>query len=251
MHGLAAALPHRLERDERARRGQPGFLAELPQRSREQIVRPHQALGNGPGAVVLARPERAARMRQQDFDLPAPAVGEEPRADFVLACHRAQYSRRAADRAALRIVAVVSAAALSSTGLSLADLAAGAALSSAADLAAGAAFGSEAWPVVEAFGLVSALALPSAPCFMAGSLWTAPPAFASDCSLALSADTNPGPANNATAATVAISDFFIQTSPLVSPRGRMFGQAGNVERHNSVPAFSNFHVCSLLKGRSH
>src|SRR5215204_1530601 len=53
MHGLAALLPDRLQRLEWPFRGQSGFLPELAKRTGQEIVRPHQAFGDGPGASVL------------------------------------------------------------------------------------------------------------------------------------------------------------------------------------------------------
>ena len=95
-----------LSGSERSLRGEAGLLAEFAERAGQQIVRPHQPLRDGPGAVVLARPERPARMRQQEFEFVPPPVGEEACADFVACVPCAEYSRRAADRAALRFDAI-------------------------------------------------------------------------------------------------------------------------------------------------
>ena len=82
--------------------------------------------------------------------------------------------------------------------------------------------------------------LMSAPFFISGSAFVAGPAFMPGCSLAApSAEARPVPAISATAATVARSDFFIPTSPLVTPRG-IIGHIGNVSMTRSVPYFRNF-----------
>ena len=107
MHGLAALLPDRLQRHERPLRGQSGFLAEFAKRAGEEIVRPHQSFGNGPGAGVLARPERAARMRQQEFDSSRRRKASRPALISSLRRICPHNSGRAADQAALQFVAAV------------------------------------------------------------------------------------------------------------------------------------------------
>src|SRR4051812_37939483 len=64
-------------------------VLEFAERAGQQIVRPYQPFGNGPGAVVLARPVWPARMRQQHLDLVASAIGQQACADVILACHAA------------------------------------------------------------------------------------------------------------------------------------------------------------------
>jgi hypothetical protein len=60
-----------------------GFLGEFALGAGEQIVRPHEALWNGPGALILARPEGPARMGEQKFRLFLPAEGEQTRTELV------------------------------------------------------------------------------------------------------------------------------------------------------------------------
>src|SRR5690348_2136976 len=97
MDGLAASLPHGPERYKRTPRDQPGFLVELAKRALEQVVGPNQSFRNGPGAIILFRPERPARMRQQKFEQRPPAIDQKACADLGSACHAPLYSRRAAD----------------------------------------------------------------------------------------------------------------------------------------------------------
>src|SRR4029077_6139811 len=68
MHGLAAFLLHRRERNERLARRKAGFLGELAQgRCQQLLARIDQPLRDGPDACVLLGPERPAGMTEQDF----------------------------------------------------------------------------------------------------------------------------------------------------------------------------------------
>src|SRR5687767_7201694 len=65
---LAAFLPDRAEFDERPRGSEANFFGELALCGEEEVfVRVGFAFGDGPMAIVLAREERAAGMREEDF----------------------------------------------------------------------------------------------------------------------------------------------------------------------------------------
>src|SRR5262245_26610190 len=88
MHGLAALLLHRLERNERPLRHKPGFLGELARCGREQIrARLDQTFRDRPGAGILLDPEGPARMGEQHFWFACAPIDEQPRADLGLAAH--------------------------------------------------------------------------------------------------------------------------------------------------------------------
>src|SRR5690606_33006694 len=76
---LAARLPERSKRPHVATRAVSRLLPELAQRGgRRLLAGRNQALGDGPGAIVLASPEGTARMNQQDFEPgPAGAIKED------------------------------------------------------------------------------------------------------------------------------------------------------------------------------
>src|SRR5262249_36159701 len=88
MHDLPALLLDRHERDERTFRGEVGFFAEFPPCGGKEIrARLGEPLGDGPHALILARPEGAARMGKQNLKFfPAP-VHQEAGADFRAATH--------------------------------------------------------------------------------------------------------------------------------------------------------------------
>src|SRR5205807_91429 len=87
VNDLAALLLHRGERDEWAVRNQARLLGELAPRAGEQIAGFHEALRDGPDAFVLLRPQRAARMREQDFQAVVVAIGEDSGAHLAPARH--------------------------------------------------------------------------------------------------------------------------------------------------------------------
>ncbi len=82
--GLAARLADRAERPERRGEVEPGLLAELAPGGVERFLAGFGlALGDGPGAVVLLRPERAAGMNEEYLDRAvATAVRQEPGAQL-------------------------------------------------------------------------------------------------------------------------------------------------------------------------
>src|SRR5262249_32970689 len=93
MDDLAALLTHRRQRDERSVGNEAGFLGEFaPGGGGKVAVRPDQALGDRPGALVLARPIRPARMPEQHFEVGLAAKHEEPRADLALSRHGGELS---------------------------------------------------------------------------------------------------------------------------------------------------------------
>src|SRR5205085_6713781 len=74
-YALAGFLRHLTERDERGMRGKAGFLAPLAHRGGERFFRGFVfALGQGPGAGVLAAPPRAAGPRQEHLERTAAAA---------------------------------------------------------------------------------------------------------------------------------------------------------------------------------
>src|SRR5262249_7909222 len=88
MYDFAALLAHRRERDERSVGDEAGFLGELASRRRGKIpVGSDEALGDRPGALVLARPKGAARMSEQYFKVELAAKDQKPRTDLALSCH--------------------------------------------------------------------------------------------------------------------------------------------------------------------
>ena len=98
---LAGLLPDRAELDERVthdRRRRAQLLLELAQRNLERLLAGLDlALGDRPGAIVLPRPERPARMDEQHLDpVAAAAVEEEARA--LLRRHREVSRRRTVPR---------------------------------------------------------------------------------------------------------------------------------------------------------
>ena len=79
MDQLACHLPHRSERDCRSRQREPGLFEELPVRGVQKVlVRLDLSLGDRPGMGVFVRPERAARMNEEDLQpTVAPAEGKQ------------------------------------------------------------------------------------------------------------------------------------------------------------------------------
>src|SRR6266567_1253815 len=67
---LATALRDRRQRDERALGSTAGLLLELAPRGRERLLfRWKLTLGNRPGPFVFPRPERTARVHQENLEL--------------------------------------------------------------------------------------------------------------------------------------------------------------------------------------
>jgi ABC-2 type transport system permease protein len=89
MHRLAALLPQRSQRRERAGRGKSGLLIELAPGAGKQVVGFDQAFGNRPGAFVAVAPIGTAGMREQKLDpaLWAAAEGKDSGTDFGSARH--------------------------------------------------------------------------------------------------------------------------------------------------------------------
>src|SRR6266516_2927344 len=67
---LATALRDRRQRDERALGSTAGLLLELAPRGRQRLLfRRKLTLGNRPGPFVFPRPERTARVHQENLEL--------------------------------------------------------------------------------------------------------------------------------------------------------------------------------------
>src|ERR1043166_3275276 len=93
MDDLAALLARRRECDERSVGDEAGFLGEFALGGGGKVaVGPDQALGNRPGALVLARPIGPARMPEQHFEIGLAAKHEKPGADLALSRHGGELS---------------------------------------------------------------------------------------------------------------------------------------------------------------
>src|SRR5262249_2507450 len=78
MHDLATGLLHLAQCERRSLDKVPGLFVELPERRGEQLLAfARFALGDGPGAVILLRPEGPAEVHQQDFGTVRPLAKEE------------------------------------------------------------------------------------------------------------------------------------------------------------------------------
>src|SRR5262249_46864962 len=83
VHDFSALLLDRCKRDERASGVEVCFFGKFPARRGEKIgVGFGEAFGDGPGPVLFLRPERAARMGEQNLERGGSAKCQETGANF-------------------------------------------------------------------------------------------------------------------------------------------------------------------------